>query len=188
MTIHRLRVPWTGSAVVGGGLTTFYGNGATGGVEPAAVRSFFDAIKAFFPSGIDWVVPDGGDTLQEASGDLIGSWAKGGGGTVSGTASAAYAAGVGARVVWRTSAVFRGRRVRGSTFLVPLTSAQYENDGSLTNATRTALNTAASVLVAAPNPRLVVWSRPGPGWAGVISEIDSAEVPDKVSWLRSRRT
>ena len=53
----------------------------------------------------------------------------------SGSGQGGFAAGVGARVVWETGAVRNGRRVRGSTFVVPIWSSAYETNGTLHTAT-----------------------------------------------------
>lgn len=186
--MQRLRVEWSGSGVVGPGLTTFYADEGAGSMDPSEVVTFFDSIKALFPSTVTWTIPGEGDMLNEGTGELAGTWSASGGGTVAGTSSASYAAGVGARVRWNTAGIVGGRRVRGSTFLVPLTVNHYDGQGTLESTAVSTLATAAGALVTGLAGALVVWSRPAPGRAGTMHAVTGSSLPDRVSWLRSRRT
>lgn len=181
-----MRCVWTGTAITGDGLTTFYWDQAATGMS-AAVATFFDSIKAYLAIGSTITVPDAGDLLDDATGELAGSWSDGTTTTVATTGAGGFAAGVGARVKWSTQGVVNGRRVRGSTFLVPLSSAQYQSDGTILDATKSVLQTAANTMLAAPSSPLLIWHRPVGGSGGSSYEATSGEVPDKVSWLRSRR-
>lgn len=186
--MERTQVVWSGDIVTGGGLSTFYTDEAAGGPILAPLVTFFTAIRGSFPNGITWTIPDGGDLLNEANGQLTGTWSESGGAAVASNGGAgAYVAGVGARAVWRTSAIRGGRRVRGSTFLLPLLAAGYDPFGTLAAGTLSTLEGAVQALLTAA-PGLRVWSRPRPSLAGAMIPIDSVEIPDKVSWLRSRRT
>lgn len=193
--MQRLRVPWAGSPVVGAGLSTFYQ--ATPGDAGFAddIVAFFTAIRNHIPAGITWVVPNNGDVIEATNGELQGEWtAVGTGGVVTSNGTANFAAGVGARVVWNTGGIYRGRRVRGSTFLCPLVASAYPSNATLDDTIVAALNTAANALVTA-NTSLVVYSRAVEadpdndiiGSDGEFNDITSATVPDKVTWLRSRR-
>ena len=93
------------------------------------------------------------------------------------------------RFVWNTGARRSGRLVRGSTFLVPVIRSTFDGPGHVDDAARTALQTAATNLVTAAGANLRILSRPGVRvTTGGSAAIISATVPDKVSWLRSRRT
>lgn len=188
--LWRLRAAWSGAGVVGPGLSTFYFTSSMiGGSDD--VQAFFQAIKANIPSSVTIVVPADGDIIEDTTGELIGTWSEPGtGGTTVGTFAGDFARGVGARVRWTTAGVYRGRRVKGTTFLVPIGSALFGLDGLLDPATQTALQTAASALVTA-QPELRIWSRPVSGVGATPGEsnaITSAAVPNTVTWLRSRRT
>lgn len=174
--------------MVGDGLSTFYWGSAGLAGYPSAVLAFFNAIKAFVPTGVTWTVPSSGDLIDDATGELHGSWSISGGGTTASTGLSTYAAGVGARVVWVTGSIRGGRRVRGSTFIVPLDSGQYDADGTIKAAAVTALQNAANGYLTSVGANGLVWSRPRTGLAGAGVPISSALVPDKVSWLRGRRT
>lgn len=189
--LFRTRVAWTGSAVVGGGLSTFFSdNLATAANISPALNTYFNAIKSYFPNTVTWNIPNGGDLIDTATGALTGSWTSGGAYTVVGTSANTYASGVGARVSWNTSTISWARRVRGSMYLVPITSNQFETDGSLSNAMVTAVNTACTTLLATAGYSGVVWLRPNPLKArvGSIAGITTGTVKDTPSWLRSRRT
>ena len=183
-----LRVPVVWSGLTGlPGVSVLYWDGGVSSVM-TDVTAFFNAIKGVFPSGLSWTIPNAGDNIDDATGTLIGDWSTTGGGTVSATGGfTAYAAGTGARVRWNTGNIVDGRRLRGSTFLVPLTGGGYDSSGTIENTTLSTLQTAATTL--ASTGALKVWSRPTPGGSdGTSGTVLSAVVPDRVTSLRSRRT
>ena len=185
--LARVRCVWSGSPVVGPGLTTFYFDEAHTGFA-ADVSDFFQAVDAYLPVGITVAVPSDGDLLDVATGALTGTWTDTATGPGSGAGFGAYPAGVGARLSWSTGGIVAGRRVRGSTFLCPIVNSSFGTDGTLDNATVSALQAAGNALVAASGTNMKIWSRPAPGRAGAASTVIASVCPDKVSWLRSRRT
>lgn len=187
MALQRLRCEWGGAGIDGPGLTTFYAqDDSTVGISGAAA-GFFSAVAGRISSSVQVYVPNGGDVIDETNGQLVGTWGVGTGTTIDGTGAGAYARGVGARVVWETDAVRAGRRVRGSTFVVPLISGAYDTQGNLSDATLLAFNNGIDSFMAAILARARVWSRPRPGLAGAGVVVTGGRIPDKVSWLRSRR-
>lgn len=185
--INRFRVQWTGSAVVGPSLSTFYFSGSAVG-KPAALVTFFTAIAGMVAPGVTWTIPGTGDVLEDSTGALTGSWTAAGGGSVVSSGTGVFAQGVGVRAVWQTANVHKGRRVKGTTFIVPLSAAQYQADGTIVNATLTNLLAAQNALIAATTPDFRIWSRPDANGAFALSSVTGALAPDTVSTLRSRRT
>lgn len=185
--LNRLRVAWGGTGPVGPSVSTLFFSGTMTG-RPAAVVTLLDAVKAQFPAGMTWDIPSSGDTLEDSTGVLTGGWTASGGGQVVATGTGNYAAGVGARVVWNTTAVFQGRRVHGAMFWVPLVVSQFDASGTINNGTLTTWQTALNTFIAAVTPDLKVYSRPRPNGAYATSAVTSASVPDKVTTLRTRRT
>lgn len=181
-TLDRIRVNWTGGAG-GDGVSTFYAV-TTATTALADLRTFYDSIKALFPSVFTWSFPNAGDQIESTTGALVGAWTRSSAASVTPGLAGIYSGGVGARVRWETGSIVNGHRVRGTTFLTGLLSTQYQSDGSLSAACITALDAAADTM--AGTGALVVWSRPVGGISGV-STVTSASVPDKVSWLTSRR-
>lgn len=187
MALQRLRCEWSGTPVTGPGLSTFYGE-ADGTLSiSAAAAAFFGLMRVLIPDGGTITIPNGGDLIDEATGTLVGSWGSSGSTTHDTTGTGRWAAGVGARVVWQTDQVRNGHRVRGSTFVLPLISNAYEDNGTLGGTTVTALEDAVEAFMVQAPTQARVWSRPRPGIAGAAVPILRGEVPDKVSWLRSRR-
>jgi len=183
-TIRRIPVLWGGIAGMPG-YSLFYAAGAS--TATAELLAFFNAVKALFPTGLQWTVPIVGDTLDDTTGALNGQWTDAGGGIVSATASGAYAAGTGAWVGWKTAAIVGGRRLQGRTFMCPLQSTVgYDSSGTILSAAITTMSGAASTLAA--SGKLVVWHRPPPGGnTGSSAAITAGVVPDQVTSLRSRR-
>lgn len=186
MTLNRLLVSWEGSEIVGPGLSTFFYSGSMTGI-PAAVGTFFNAIKALVPAGETITIPSSGDTLDESTGELTGAWSASGGSSVATTGTANFAQGVGARIVWNTANVHLGRRVRGATFIVPLVASVYDAGGLVGTSAVSTLQTAADALVTATTSTWRIWSRPNDVGAFAVSAVTGALVKRNVSTLRSRR-
>lgn len=186
--IARCRVAWSGDIVTGPGLSTFYWDSAGLAGYPAAVSTFFGAVKALFPAGVSWSIPSDGDVLEDTTGELVGTWSITGGSVVSSTGAGSFARGVGARVSWQTAEIRGGRRVRGTTFLAPLTTGSFDGTGAVSVTAANTIQTAAAAYLTDTAGHAVVWSRPRPTLAGDSVSITSALVPRSVSWLRSRRT
>lgn len=187
-TLNRVRAFWQGASVIGDGLSTFYVEAGAGAGYANAIKTFLSSQAAAYPTGTTITVFATGDQIDSATGGLVGTWTDTStGASIAGTNPSAYALGVGMRVKWLTSGIVGGRRVVGSTFLVPIGSSIYDTAGTIANATVTSTTTAATNLVAAV-PSLRIWSRPTNTRAGASSAVVSGFCPDSISWLRSRRT
>lgn len=173
---------------MGPGLSTFFFANGSPTNAPSVVANFFTMIKAQVPTGVTWTIPSGGDLIEESSGQLTGTWTGDTGGTVTSTAAGSHAQGVGARVSWLTDSIRGGRRVRGTTFVVPIHTAGYDTQGTIASSTLTAIEDAANALLNNADWNLLIWSRPRAGLNGLGVPVARVEVPDKVSWLRSRKT
>lgn len=185
--LARVRIVWNGTAITGPGVTTMYFDEAGSGFV-AAVQNWVASWKNYIPGATTMTVEGFGDLIDVATGALSGTWTDGTTLTQVGTFSGAFAAGVGARTVWDTAGVHNGRRVRGSSFIVPLGASLYDTDGTLAGATLTTLTGAATTLIGGSTYDMQIYSRPVGGAGGQASAVISSQVPDRVSWLRSRRT
>jgi hypothetical protein len=185
MTMNRVRVSWSNFPGAPG-LSTFYvGSGVT---DMTAIKAFFQSVSTLLPNATAVTVPNAGDQISEANGQITGAWAGSNGGTVTSIAAAgAFAGSAGACVDWLCALIVRGRRVQGRTFLVPLVGTAYDNNGSLTSGTITTIQNAATALIVALAGELKVWSRPTATAAGANATIISARIPDLAITLRSRR-
>lgn len=188
MTLARVNCAWQNWPGAPG-VSTFYLDPTPAQATIDSIRTFFNALVGLLPVGLTITVPSSGDEISESTGDLTGVWSVATPpAVVTGTANAAYSGVSGAVVHWLTQGVVVNRRVRGRTFLVPLTQGAYDTAGSLSTATISTIKTAADALVAA-NPGLInVWSRPRPGLSGTQNAVTSTRVPDLAVSLRSRRT
>lgn len=183
----RVRVGWTGTPLVGAGLSTFYFDEAHSGFN-ADVRAFFDSFKLQVPTGVTWSFPSSGDIIDDTDGSIVGSWSDPTGGALTSTGSGSFALGVGVSVTWRTSGLTGNRRVLGRTFLAPILSAQFEGANAIVEAFRSSLQVAANTLVTDSAGAMRIWTQPTATTIGKSSPVTSADVKDAVSWLRSRRT
>jgi len=180
-TIFRNRVRWTGAPGLPG-LSTFYFNeaGHTGNL-----RTFFEAVKSLIPQTITFTYDAFGDTLDDTTGTINGSWADSTVAATVGTGGVNYEAPTGLLIQWRTNGIVNGRRVNGATFIVPtksitLTGAPVAVDVATVQA-------AADALWTATTPHFLVWSRPTASRSGSSFPIGAAKCQPYFTVLRSRR-
>lgn len=186
-TLNRIPVSWQ-SWPGAPGVSVFYTFGGNLASNTAAIRSYFDAIKALLPTGLTIQVPGGGDTINDADGKINGAWTAGATpAVVTATGAGAYAGNAGAVQHWLTSTVVNSRRVRGRTFIVPLVATAYDTAGSITAAALTTLNTAAAGLLTAAGSDMRVWHRPTSFSQGSSAPVTGQSMPDLAVSLRSRR-
>lgn len=105
--------------------------------------------------------------------------------SVAGLGSGVWVGGAGGRVDWSTSAIVGGHRLRGRTYIVPLSAAAFETDGTLAAASIVSLAGAGNTLISngGLDFAIGVWSRTH----GVFADAISASAPDKSAILRGRR-
>lgn len=185
MPVRKIPVTWN-IGIGGAGVSIFYTIDSVD-VTPA-LGTFFNAVKGLFPPAVTWQVPNAGDTLDIASGKIVGGWSGGTSATIAGTSAAPYVAGTGAYVRWLTSGVINGRRVKGRTFLCPLNNGLFDANGTIVDTSVTTMQTAVNAL--AGTGMLNVYSRPHPKGAlnGQLSLVSAGVVPDKVTSIHSRRS
>lgn len=168
-------------------MTVLY-TSAFGGDLAAGFKNLIDAWEGWLPSGLTVSYPTTGDILDSATGTLTGVW-TGDPLTASAVGGPAnHAQGVGTRIKWETGIVHDGRKVSGSTYMVPLCSNVYDTDGTLATGALSGMLAAAQTFQSGLDGEFGIWTRPKGGAGGVFSTVKAASVPDKVSWLRSRRT
>lgn len=189
-SLNRIRVQWVGSAVTGGGISTFYTSGGDVLTFTNALKAFFGSFNGIFPSTMELKYSGTGETIESTTGAVTGAWAITPPANTIGAGGNNYAAGVGCRVVWNTSAITRRRRVRGSTYIVPCVNSAYDTSGTIDNASLALIQGAIPTLLAADGGSMRVYSRPLTLTSadGAAHAVVSGNAVDKVSWLRSRRT
>lgn len=187
-TLSRIRLNFGGAAVVGPSVSTFYTSGsATSAV--AALHTFYIAISNRLPDKLTWSFAGTGDLIDSNTGLITGSYTLTPPTAWAGSDTGLFVQGVGGRIAWQTATVANGRRVRGSTFVVPMATSSFAADGMLGVAAIAPVNTAISTLLTTMAGALQVFSRPGGTHAtGGNASITSGAMPRAVSTLRSRRT
>lgn len=195
-TLYRTRVQWTGFPG-GPGISTFYGQIDSG--LTADLHTMFAALAGYLPTDVDVQVENAGDAIEDTNGDLTGAWSTDSVLTIAGTNGDGYSAPVGAELVWLTSTILDGHRVKGRTFLVPIGSTSFGTDGALNATDQAAILAIAETFIAATVGNLVVWHRPRVAKAatayhpavtarsGGHAPVLGTEVPNKAVVLRSRR-
>lgn len=199
--IWQITWEWTGFPGANGYTNLFYGATTGDATEALAAatksRIFIASFAGIVPLGITIRLVTDVRLLDDATGDLQDIF------TVSGITdcvmggTATRSAPSGGCVDWLTTTVHGTRRMQGRSFVVPLSSDQYQNDGSLVGAAVTALATGAESMRTASGPPFGVWGRPRAAdplatppvtaRAGLWGPAVSSRVPDKAVVLRSRR-
>lgn len=186
--VNRIRVGLTGSGVTGPGVATHYFLGTASSDNVTAFKTFWQAMAGQMPQGVTITVPNEGEVIDDNTGDLVSTWTAGTAQTFVGAGATGYAQGVGARIVWQTLGTTGNRRVRGTTFVVPLLSSAWDPDGTMRTVVVAALKDAGDALVDSLAEALVILTRQTPAHSGTSHAVTGVSVPDTPSWLRSRRT
>jgi hypothetical protein len=161
-----------------------------------AVRKFWQANVSYLPDELRLTVSPVVDIYRETDAELIGSVvAPVVPVQVIGISTQGYAGGAGIKLNWNTGVIRNGRRVKGSTFIVPIAMGAYGLTGTPLPATANTWNTAAQTLMAdltAGGTALAVWSRPLVKdqvitRTGSLSGVLSGTLAPKSAILRGRR-
>lgn len=196
-----IRTEWSGTSG-GPGLTQMAVLGAAGGdwnpsganAATAAVRKFWESFRIYLPDELKLQVNPVIDVFDTVSGELLASHvATTVPAVTTGSGTTGYAGGVGGKVVWNTGQIREGRRVKGSTFIVPMLSSVFTGTGTIQPGTTTQINASATALIAdlaAAQTSLAVWSRPAssPSFrAGFATQVVAGSMGQKSAILRGRR-
>lgn len=176
----QARIQWTGMSG-GPGISTFYWLDSDG-VQMAAMRTFFEAIKANMPPSVTIKYPVVGNTIDDSTGLATGTWSTTAQSDTVGTNTGGYSAASGAVINWHTGIFTAGRELRGKTFLVPLGNLVYGTDGRIIPAAISSYKAAAAPLYAGTKP-IRVYSPT----AHTSAPVTGTDVPAKAVVLRSRR-
>lgn len=197
MDMFRVTARWTGFTGSPGYSNFFFSSGFLDGgllndeaqLLSDRVVSAFDALTQILPGSVTITTEPEVAVIDSDSGmatnfsivdqDSVNGGASG---------SMGYPGPSGAVVTWRTDDLRNGRRIRGRTFLVPLSNTAFEGDGTLRENAIGYLNNFADTLVGGSlDGDLGVWSRPVGGSGGVFATVTGYSIPDMVAVLRSRR-
>jgi hypothetical protein len=191
-SLHRVVLAWSGAPIVGAAVTVLHFDGSNQSAPPvAAIKTAFQGAVSLFNGNVTITVPNSGDTIDDRTGALTGVWSGTGGGSVTGNNAGMPMAGVGACIGWTTGGIVTGlhgpRKLRGRTFIVPLSNTVVDADGTLTSGALTQLQTLANALQA--SGPLAIWHRPTSLAAanGNSYGVLSNRVRDKLAFLSSRR-
>lgn len=161
-----------------------------------ATRTFFEAIKGLLPTPVTIDYMTDVEEIDVATGNLLGVTSAPTVASTTGTAGAAnsWSAPSGACITWNTAGLrtvtAKPRRVRGRTFIVPLSTLAYDTSGNLSATALTTLNSAATGLRGNFNGQtFCIFGRPGPGGTvpGGSYAVTGHRITDQSAILRSRR-
>lgn len=193
MATFRVKVRWSGFSGAPGYNIFHFGDGGGGTTRDPqaavnAVRTFYTAFGMYIPNTVSLTIDSAVEVIDTPTGKLTDILTITPGNPIVGSSTATFAAPAGVVVHWLSGGIRNGRRMRGRTFLVPMVTTVFQNDGTIATAVLSTFQSAADALVADSASELLVYGRPstklGPGQ---VTEVSAARVPDKVCVLRSRR-
>lgn len=195
--LGRVTIDWTGF-IGAPGYTNFHFAPAAGAAftqaeanaAAAKVDTWLNAWTAGLPGTVTVQVRPTVEVFDDATGTLLSFLSVTTEAPQVGGGAGNYAAGSGAVLNWYTGGIRNGRRVRGRTFMVPLTSAVFQSDGTLATASLTSWRAATATMIANTDAaKLAVWSRPSAPGAGdgISYDVTAYTLPDKCAILTSRR-
>lgn len=200
MALLRAKIQWT----IPGAGTAFtvlhFSSIAGAGFNQAATdeviarcNAFITTVKANIPSQVTLRAPGELEEIDQTTGDLVlvrsGTQPAAQAGTAA--AAAGWAAPSGGVLSWSTADIRNSRRIRGRTFIVPMSNEVYDVDGTIKSVPYGVLGTAATNLrEPGTETRLAIWGRPSlPGATdGVMAPVTGHRVPDMVAILTTRRS
>lgn len=187
--VQQVRTVWSGFSGGPGYTNLYFADASTVDAVLDAVSQWWTDLQQVFPTSMTFSIDNAVQQIDTVTGAETGS----SNGTtfvppVSGGALNAFGpAPAGICVGWDTSDFLAGRRIRGRTFLVPVTKVAFEDNGTIAGGTLTTVAAAASALLTNADAALSVWHRPVLGTGGQVSRATAFTVRDKAAVLRSRR-
>lgn len=196
--IARVTVNWTGWAGAPGFTNLYFRDFEGAGVidqaiadgAVAKVHTWLTAWLSAIHESITVTVDPSVEAIDETNGNLTAFWTTAPGAGRVGTGTGTFSSATGACVNWYTNGIRNARRIRGRSFMVPLTSNGFDNTGTLDNTKLTAWRAATATLIdGTGSGDLGVWSRPsGPAATdGVWYVCNAYTINDKAAILTSRR-
>lgn len=186
--IDQCVVKWTGFSGAPG-FSVFYAT--PGGDFSNKLQTFFTSIANKLPPVVKINVPTSGFTLEDSTGTATDTWTSTPThATITGSGDAPYVAAAGVCVNWITPDLNpKGHRVKGRTFLVPVSQSNYDADGTIHPLPLGQWLTASQQLVDDGLGHFVIWHRPsGPGASdGSSHPVEQRVVNDRFAVLTSRR-
>lgn len=192
MDMLRITARWSGFLGAPGYSNFFFagGGGLISDAQQVAdrVQDAFSRLSFVLAGPVSVAIEPEAAVIDSDTGEVTDYQAITPDGTITGGGSGTFAGPVGSVVNWRTNDLRNGRRIRGRTFLVPLSSEAFDTNGTLTEAARLASTGFAETLVGGDfDSEFGVWSRPVGGSGGVFATATGFSVPDMAAVLRSRR-
>ena len=200
-SIYQVTWRWTGFQGAPGFTNFFYDATTDTPVQALAAvtksKIFWTGVQGILQSIVHVDPVTDVRVISDNDGTLVNIYTVSGVTGITGGAGGTFAGPSGAMVDWLTATVHGGRSMMGKTFLVPVASSVYDNDGTITGTNVTAIATAAENMRTASGPAFGIWGRPTyvkPATTpptidrpGLWGPATGSRVPDKSVVLTSRR-
>lgn len=154
------------------------------------VYAGFQRIQTLLPTAVTINMEQEVEIIEDTNGELVDSIGTTSPVTLNGTSSSTWSAASGAVISWKTNGIRKGRRIRGRSFLVPLSGSAYDGTGRLSGSAVTQIQSMATLLAdSTTTPDLGVYARPTAKGAtdGQWSVVSTGNVTNLGAILTSRR-
>lgn len=155
------------------------------------VRDAWEQLKTLCPNYVSHIVQAEVEDIDEATGEIRGSTiTEGTGGSIGGVGTGLSLPPATAACLNLVTGEFKnGRKVRGRTFVSPISQGSSDADGTPTAACLAIVAAVSDIMVedTGSGENYVVWSRPVNEAGGTMHAVGSMTMPDRFAVLRSRR-
>ena len=194
--LYRVRTQ-INTAQGGPGVSTMYFRDVDTAIP--SLYTLWNELRVLMPDNVAILIQPFGDIIDDATGTITGGWAKEPVAAIAGGSTTEYAAPAGLLMGWETGTILNGRRVRGHTFVVPITTANMTTDGQIGGATVALAMVKGLQFITAQSASFVVWHRPRAdrpataklkhlaAYAGGNALVTNITVKNRVAVLTSRR-
>jgi len=155
--LYRVRVGLSGFPG-GPGVSTFFFFDVATAID--SLHSLYTSVAPYMPAIVRINVETTGDVITDTNGAITSAWSHASVAEIAGSNPNPYAGPAGALFVWKTAVILDRKRLRGRTFIVPMTTDKYQNDGSLADGPRGELQGFVNAFTAEQSASFAVWHRP----------------------------
>lgn len=190
--ISKHTITWTGF-LGAPGYSNFFTNASDDVAFHTALNTWKGTWAANLPDDVTLTLQAEVSQLDEATGVQTGAFSIGSDTVTQGANTGGYSAASGVVVHWLTGGFVAGRRVKGRTFMVPISGGAYQTNGTIDENALSFMRTSTNTFQNAVQGNMIVWARPfagkpgKPARTGSSHDVTSWQIPDKVAILRSRR-
>jgi hypothetical protein len=169
-----------------GAVNVFFAEEGTAITANDALRAWYYGFSSKLPNEVSITIDPSGVSYDIETGAVTGSYTGAEVSAITGADTGSYAAGTGVCFTWDTNAVVGRRRLRGRTFVAPLSSI-WGDDGQITNTVMEDFTDKVATFLTTWSVVGGVWHRPVNDAGGSFANVSGANFSRHGTMLASRR-